>query len=111
MPNVPVVGTKHGGQGRDKKMANGSARNFMKRRHDRKRERCEAVAERTAQWKACTPEEQVVLLDSRLGKGLGAVKQRARLAAKMASRLEASKPKEEKPKKKKGPDPTKKKGV
>ena len=88
-------------------MANGSARNFMRNRNDRKQQRRKESEVRTFAWQECTPQEQLVLLDSRLGKGVGAVKQRARLAAKMAAA--AKPPKVET--KKNGPDPTKKKGA
>lgn len=37
--------------------------------------------ERLAAWTALSPKEQLQSLDRRLGKGVGAVKQRARIAA------------------------------
>ncbi len=39
--------------------------------------------ERQAGWASLTPEQQIASLDSRLGKGVGAVKQRARIARAM----------------------------
>jgi len=40
-------------------------------------------AERDAKWRALSPKEQLAELDKRLGVGVGAVKQRKRIAAKM----------------------------
>lgn len=47
-------------------------------RRDQKRGEAE---ERTAAWRAMTPQEKLKDLDARLGVGLGAVKQRAKLNA------------------------------
>lgn len=40
-----------------------------------------AAEKRNEQWASLTPAEQIKALDSRLGKGVGAKKQRAKLAA------------------------------
>jgi hypothetical protein len=64
----------------------------------------ETAAERTAHWASLSTKEKVADLDRRLGKNLGAVKQRTRLAAQLA---EESKPKvkKEKETKKESPSP------
>lgn len=49
-------------------------------KEDRKARLQEAQA-REAAWRALGPAEQLALLDRRLGKGQGAKKQRARIAA------------------------------
>lgn len=41
----------------------------------------EVIAERLEKWRKLTPQEQLADLDRRLGPGVGAVKQRARIAA------------------------------
>lgn len=46
--------------------------------------RCEEGAERLAAYTALSVQERIDLLDRRLGKGVGAVKQRARLHALLA---------------------------
>lgn len=67
----------------------------MRRAEKLEKKRTEA-AERTARWEALSTKEKIADLDRRLGKGQGAVKQRARLAAQLA---EESKPKPKKAKK------------
>ena len=62
---------------------------------------------RTAEWQKLTPKQQLASLDDRLGKDVGAVKQRARIA-KLRAKLQGEAVAKAKPKKK-GPDPTKKK--
>lgn len=42
----------------------------------------EKIAARLKAWQEMTPAQQLADLDFRLGKGVGAVKQRARIAAK-----------------------------
>ena len=66
-----------------------SARSYMRARHDRKDKRREQTQERLEDWQTLSPAEQLRLLDARLGKGVGAVKQRARLAAKMVASAKA----------------------
>lgn len=51
----------------------------MKPLTDKQRKREEAEARNSA-WRALSPKEQLASLDRRLGKGVGAVKQRARIA-------------------------------
>jgi hypothetical protein len=75
-----------------------TARNFMKKRHDRKERRRLEVEERLEYWQGLTPAEQLVQLDRRLGEGVGAVKQRTRLNAA----IEAAKAKKAAAKKAKG---------
>lgn len=43
-----------------------------------------------AAFGALTPEQQIATLDSRLGKGVGAVKQRARIVAKIAAKAKVA---------------------
>lgn len=40
-------------------------------------------AERNAEWAAMSPKDQLASLDRRLGKGIGAKRQREKLASKM----------------------------
>ena len=49
------------------------------RSHMRRKVLREQTAERTEIWRKLTPQQQLDALDARLGKGVGAVKQRARL--------------------------------
>lgn len=63
------------------------------KRSEKLRVKREEGAERTARWEALSTKEKIADLDRRLGKGQGAVKQRARLAAQLA---EESKPKAKK---------------
>jgi hypothetical protein len=56
-----------------------SPRNNMAK-EDRKK-RLEEAEAREAAWRALSPKEQLAALDARLGKGQGAKKQRARIAA------------------------------
>lgn len=50
-------------------------------RHQRREERREEALDRGDLHKARTPAQQLAVLDKRLGKGKGAVKERARLEA------------------------------
>ena len=52
---------------------------MSKRRNDSKELRRKMLLERLVLWQKLTPMEQLVQLDKRLGKGVGAIKQRARL--------------------------------
>lgn len=54
------------------------------------------ATERDEAWQKLTPEQQLEALDRRLGKGQGATKQRARLAASLERRKHQ--PKKEEPK-------------
>ena len=58
-----------------------SARSFMKHRNDRKDQRRLDSEERTEYWQGLSPTKQLKELDRRLGKDIGAKKQRARLQA------------------------------
>ena len=49
-----------------------------------KKEKQEEAVERQEAWAALKPEEQRQIIDRRLGKGVGAKKQRARLAKAIA---------------------------
>lgn len=51
------------------------------------------LEERLANWRAKTPEEQLAALDVRLGKGVGAKRQRARLEALITASREEKKSK------------------
>ena len=51
-------------------------------RHRITKRKTEAV-DRQNKWDGVSPADQIKALDKRLGKGIGAVKQRARLAKKM----------------------------
>jgi hypothetical protein len=48
-----------------------------------KEQRRTEAAYRTANWQKLSPQEQLVQLDARLGEGIGAKKQRARIQAQM----------------------------
>jgi len=50
-----------------------------------------AIEERLAHWRALSPSEQIESLDRRLGKGVGAVKQRAKIAALMSPKKNVQK--------------------
>jgi hypothetical protein len=52
------------------------------KRYDQKSARREEAQKREEAWRALTPQAQLYALDSRLGHGVGAKKQRARLAKK-----------------------------
>ena len=52
---------------------------MSKRRNDRKELRRKMLLEKLVLWQKLTPMEQLVQLDKRLGEGVGAIKQRARL--------------------------------
>lgn len=54
---------------------------------------CLAAEERAEAWRKLSPEDQLNLLDARLGKGVGAGKQRQKLAKQLADREEARKAK------------------
>ena len=58
-----------------------SIRNSKIRRSQRKDE----AEKRNQVWKQLTPKQQLALLDTRLGKGIGATKQRKRLQAQIQS--------------------------
>lgn len=60
----------------------------------RKAERLAVVAERQVAWDSLTPTQKLVELDKRLGKGVGAKKQRAKLAT--VKPVEETKPKKRK---------------
>jgi hypothetical protein len=49
----------------------------------------EEINERLAAWRDLTPEQQLAALDRRLGKDVGAKKQRARIKAAIAKRIKA----------------------
>jgi hypothetical protein len=51
--------------------------------------RREEGAAREAKWRALSPAQQLAELDKRLGKGVGAVRQRARIAARITSKKAA----------------------
>lgn len=71
--------------------------NRSKERRDALREAAEAASER---WQALSPAEQLKKLDSRLGDGVGASKQRKKIAAKLEEAQRAKKA--QKPAKKTG---------
>ena len=52
-------------------------------RPDNRKHRQEEAQERQTGWESLTPQQQLASLDTRLGKGVGAVKQRARIEASM----------------------------
>ncbi len=52
-------------------------------RHEYKKILRKEAEERKAAWDAYTPEQQLRMLDERLGEGVGAKKQRAKLLAKI----------------------------
>jgi hypothetical protein len=54
-------------------------------RTDRVEIRQEDAEKRNGEWKKLTPEKQLADLDARLGKGVGAAKQRAKLQSKIES--------------------------
>lgn len=54
-------------------------------RTDRVDIRREDADKRNGEWKGLSPEKQLAELDARLGKGIGAAKQRAKLQAKIES--------------------------
>ncbi len=56
-----------------------TARNYMRNRIDRRPQRKAENEARVEAWQAMTPQKQLAELDARLGKGVGAKKQRARL--------------------------------
>lgn len=55
-------------------------------RHGNLQHRREEAVVRQAEWAKLSPAEQVAELDRRLGMGIGAVKQRARLAKAVAAK-------------------------
>ena len=57
---------------------------MSKNRTDRQSVRRIEAEGRAEVWEGLTPEQQVAALDRRLGKGLGAKKQRARIAKALA---------------------------
>lgn len=57
-----------------------------------KLEKREEAENRTADWRRLTPEEQITSLDTRLGKGIGAKKQRARIIKEIANKEEPETP-------------------
>ena len=61
---------------------------MSKSRPDRKQARREDSEAATKAWRELSPKQQLQSLDGRLGKGVGAKRQRARIAKKLA---EASK--------------------
>lgn len=69
---------KYGGHARSRKYPG-----IKGRRPDRKEHRILSSAERLEEWQKRSPKEQLELLDVRLGNGVGAKKQRARLLAKL----------------------------
>lgn len=54
-----------------------------KRNADRKEQRIAEATARNAKWRGLTPAQQIEVLDARFGKGCGAAKQRAKIAAKI----------------------------
>ena len=58
-----------------------TARNYMRNRTDRRAQRRVECEERTENWQDLSAKEQLAALDRRLGKGVGATKQRAKLQA------------------------------
>lgn len=50
---------------------------------ERREKRHEDALRRNRDWKSRTPEEKIRILDNRLGEGLGAKKQRAKLLAQI----------------------------
>ncbi len=66
----------------------GKRRMFMGvegRRPDNKRIRQKDAEARNAAWAALSAEDQLKVLDARLGNGMGAAKQRKRLQSKLAA--------------------------
>lgn len=57
-------------------------KNFPDRTEIRRKE----ARERLEEWQNKTPQQQLNALDNRLGKGLGAAKQRTRLTKKLGSK-------------------------
>ena len=55
------------------------------RKHNREIRREEAI-ERQEHWSSLTPQEQLVELDRRLGKGVGAVRQRFKINQRLKSK-------------------------
>jgi hypothetical protein len=62
-----------------------------------KEQKAQVVAERLANWNSLSTTQKIADLDLRLGKGQGAVKQRARLAKQLEAEKAAAAPKAEKP--------------
>jgi hypothetical protein len=56
------------------------------RNAERARERQVVIDERLNHWRSLTPQQQLTELDRRLGKGIGAKKQRARIAEQLSKR-------------------------
>ena len=69
-----------------------SSKAISRSRTDRKGSRRESADARNADWAKMTPEKQLADLDIRLGKGVGAEKQRAKIQTK----IESSKQKKQK---------------
>ena len=53
------------------------------KRHDRKGDRVAEAKERQADYNKLTPKQKLTKLDNKLGEGVGAVKQRAKLIAQI----------------------------
>ena len=60
----------------------------MKLRNDYKETRRKEAQERQEAYDKLSPKEKIAILDKRLGKGLGAKKQRAKLQAQMEANKE-----------------------
>ena len=56
----------------------------QKRSASARQDRREACEKRNAEWRELTPAQQLAELDARLGKGIGAARQRAKLNAILA---------------------------
>lgn len=66
-------------------------------RKDRVEIRQENAVRRNADWKSLSPEKQLADLDARLGKGVGAAKQRAKLQSRIDSQPVKRQKQEEQP--------------
>lgn len=75
----------------------GNVRN-QRVRHPRREERVQRAQEREALRKSLTPDQQLAILDQRLGKDVGAVRERARLTNLLLQAAESSKTKVKKAK-------------
>lgn len=74
-----VIGSRVNSKNNDRRFTGGGPR------PDNKENKCEEATQRAARWTKLSPVQQLKELDDRLGEGVGAQKQRARLRSQIES--------------------------